>query len=665
MSPDGRKVAFVVMQAFRDSNNYRSALYVVPTDSAAKPIKLVEEKELSMIRWIPGRHAVSYLTSPGEAPELWQVAERGGSPRSVLKSAFNEDTLPRDGTSKHQGGVVLYEWSSDGRQIAFTASRSSTPQHRREAEQMGIPYNDENMQFHDLVTGAWSKEPSQVWVYDVSAEEERLVWQRSEDIMGIAWSPNAKQLAVTYLAPPLQRESLVYFNSDIGLLSLADGAFLPVATTEAAESRPMWSPDSRQIAFGSDLDGNVSLGIVDIGTGRRRYVGRGQVGYSVSPVGWSPDGQDVLLQASGLHTGGSKLYRTGVAADSVVSLPSEVPHLSECTVGESVEFAACIGQSTAYPPDPFLVNLRSGTAQRVATLNPEFRALALGEVTELHWTNKYGAPTNGFLVKPVNYVLGRRYPTLVITYGFQGRFIAEAEWITSYPVQAFAAEGFAILLVNEPVSTPWHGKDFARGSLAVGYGPLASVEQGVQLLVERGIADSTRLGILGWSYGCFLAEFAITHSRVFKAASVGAGGDYNPGIYWLLSNRGTRENYEQVMGGPPYGETLSNWLRFSPAFNTDRVEAPVLMEFSDLEAIAGLEMFTALRRHRVPVDLVIYPGDGHVLTQPQHRYYSMRRNLDWFAFWLQERERGGPERYADFQRWRSFRSTHAGVVSAR
>jgi hypothetical protein len=68
-----------------------------------------------------------------------------------------------------------------------------------------------------------------------------------------------------------------------------------------------------------------------------------------------------------------------------------------------------------------------------------------------------------------------------------------------------------------------------------------------------------------------------------------------------------------------------------------------------------LEMYAALRHYHVPVDYVIYPGDTHVFFQPDHRYYSMQRNVDWFRFWLQGYEDPTPEKREQYRRWEGFR----------
>jgi len=66
-------------------------------------------------------------------------------------------------------------------------------------------------------------------------------------------------------------------------------------------------------------------------------------------------------------------------------------------------------------------------------------------------------------------------------------------------------------------------------------------------------------------------------------------------------------------------------------------------------------MFTALRRHDAPVEFVLYPNESHTLGKPRHRYSSMERNLDWFNFWLQDRQDDDPAKRGQYARWRQLR----------
>lgn len=670
LAPDGTRLAFVVRQGFRDLNAFRAALYVVGTAPGSVPVKLLEEQSTSGLRWTPDGRFLTYLSSKSGTVQLWRVNPATGAAAPVFQhapgpdhSALRQAYTPSDSTPI---GVLSYEWSPDGQQVAFIAPAPPDTAALRAQTRQGVIYDDERMGFLDFVHGTWGREGVELWVYDLASGRERRLRRFDGDEIGsLAWAPDGRRIAVSYLTAPVQQESMIFWNHDVGVISVDDSALTPVATGEAFEDHPAWSPDGRSLAFISSQDERSSLGIVRLATRERRDLGRGTIGRTASRLWWYPTGSQLLVEARGTEArlrGKSALYAVALADGAARPVSQDEASLDNCTVSADHALAACVRQGAMVSPDPAVVRLATGAARPLATVNPEFRDIVLGEVTEVRWTNRYGDSTNGYLVKPVSHTPGRRYPLLVITYGFRGDFITDAEWMPNYPVQAFARDGFAVLLVNAPPVRGWVGKDFARGAHAEGYSPLASMEEGVRMLVRQGLADSTRVGVLGVSYGCFLAEFALTHSTLFHVASVANGGDYNPGTYWALGRRPYRENYERVLGGPPYGETLTNWQQFSPALNAHRVRAPVLMEFSPQEGILGLEMSAALRRHGVPVEFVVYPDDGHIFTQPEHRYYSMQRNLDWFAFWLQGREDPDSTKQEQYARWRAMREELTALV---
>jgi dipeptidyl aminopeptidase/acylaminoacyl peptidase len=668
ISPDGRWVAYTLRQGSLQKDRYDYSLFVASTGRVHEPIKLLESASpCSNLRWSPDGRWISYLSTRTRSTQLWRIPRAGGKEAQIFHHAPGKahhlvDNYLPPGGSDQQAGVFSYEWSPSGKQIAFTAAKAVTPAERARMEAAGIVYDDETMMYPDLLTRTWVRHPTELWVYDVRSRGQSPVWKVEGDIPAFAWSPDERRIAVSHTAPPVLQESMVFFNQDVGIVNLNDGSFVPVSTGEAYEAVPTWSPDGRSLAFTSLLGrGTSSIVILDLDMGERKELGRGKVAW-IASLGWAPDRRSLWFEApdsGSVRRGKSAIYRIEVADGSIREVSAPVGHLSSCSFASALSSAACIWQTPARPPDPAIVDLQTGTVRALARLNPELEAKPRGVVTELRWTNRYGAETNGFLLKPVDYVEGVHYPTLVVLYAFEGRFVGEAEWITGYPAQLFARDGFAVLLVNSPRFSEWRGKNFSLGARAKGYSPLASIERAVDILVEAGIADSTRLGILGWSYGGFLGQFALSKSRRFKAASVGADGDYNPGAYWLLGRRAFREGYERVMGGPPYGETLKNWLAFSPALNAGSVEAPVLIEYSLGEALLGLEMSAAYRRHGVPVEFVVYPDEGHNFTSPQHRYHSMGRNLDWFNFWLQAREDPVPDKRAQYERWRGMKAALA------
>jgi len=297
----------------------------------------------------------------------------------------------------------------------------------------------------------------------------------------------------------------------------------------------------------------------------------------------------------------------------------------------------------------------NGTMKTLTAVNAAFDHIGLGEVSRITWKNRYGWETNGFLIKPIGFREGSRYPFLVILYGFRGQFITQAEWIASYPAQVFAAHGFAVLLMNQPKEYGWRYGNFEQFAFDRDTNALASIEAAVDAVAKMGIADPKRSGIMGWSYGSELTNLTLTHNKVFAAASASSGGANNPGEYWL-SGEPFQHYIEGTMGGSPYGEYDKRFDDLSTVRQAHRVSAPLLIEAAAQEMLHSLEFYTALRRLGKPVELVIYPDEGHIYSQPRHRLASMERNLDWFSFWLLGRTDPDPGKHDQYARWTAMKA---------
>jgi dipeptidyl aminopeptidase/acylaminoacyl peptidase len=161
---------------------------------------------------------------------------------------------------------------------------------------------------------------------------------------------------------------------------------------------------------------------------------------------------------------------------------------------------------------------------------------------------------------------------------------------------------------------------------------------------------------MGHSWGGFWVQFALSHSDLIAVGECHNGGTIvEPGTYSITGSRRIRQYEEHIMGGPPFGETLSNYVAFSPSQNANRIKAPLLIQDSDSEAPIQMELYSALRRNVVPVEFIIYPNEFHVFTQPASRYSAMGRTMDWFNFWLQRKEDSSPAKREQYAHWQELR----------
>jgi dipeptidyl aminopeptidase/acylaminoacyl peptidase len=190
----------------------------------------------------------------------------------------------------------------------------------------------------------------------------------------------------------------------------------------------------------------------------------------------------------------------------------------------------------------------------------------------------------------------------------------------------------------------------------------ASIEMAIQEVSEMGVADTTRIGLTGYSRGTEIVAYEITHTKLFRAVS-GAAGDYSPYFYYMAP-RAVQDTFtREGVGGWPEGKSESNWKRVAPELNAQRIDAPVLKNDPDSEFLADLALYTSLRELGKPVELFVYPNELHVVNQPKHRYQIYERNLDWFEFWLKSEESSDPAKAEQNQRWRQLRQLQQKVQS--
>ena len=576
LAPDGHAVAFTVRRARLATDDYESQLLLLPADSGASAAVVWRAPLIENLRWAPDGIALTFIGMQAGHPQVLQQLLGGGPPHPLLPA-----TLP----------VVAFEWSPDGASLALLVQGEADSATRRAWADNGIVY-DSTLSVADLLRGKGSAQaPMRILRWSRPTGHVDTVWTAPESVHEMVWSPDGTRLAVMYRATTHSADGN---NFDIGVLTLRTRAFTPVVTWMGWEERPRWSPDGAALVFQSQgplTDGRHwvqrnALFISRLDGNDPTPLGPWTTLSAAYPVKWMSDGQSVVFERGGRSGGAVEILaaRGGPARP----LSHTVDHLSRCSAVASVRWVSCVRQNLTVPPEIAVLDLDSGTLRTLTHLHPEYDTLRLGAGTELTWTNRYGAITNGFLITPPGFVQGQRYPFLVALYGFSRQFSAQAQWITSFPVQTLAADGFAVLLMNHPEYGPfrWQGESEVA-TFWERDNTLASIEAAVDKLVALGVADRARGGIMGWSMGSLWADYAITRTRLFRVASSGEVGARLPTTYWAGN---ARQRYLQraLFGGPPTGAWYARYLQSSPSLAPPPRDIPVLREF-DSQSVWGLE----------------------------------------------------------------------------
>jgi dipeptidyl aminopeptidase/acylaminoacyl peptidase len=644
LAPDGLTVAFVVRQARLASNDYHDILYTV--DATGGPLRrLTEGESIASIRWTPDGTAITYLGSRHGAPRLLRIPRRGGA----ATDPYPKLLLP-----------AMYEWSPDGERIAFVPVDRPDSAVERRVRTEGLIYTG-HLTYKNLVDPRWiQNQPSRLVVYTLRTGQLDTVWTAPNidmTLLGFQWAPDGRRIALTHDASDRPEDTL---NADLSVVTLETKSVQRIIGWVGVETNPVWSPDGRSLAFQSQGDQPVRVGtlhdnslfVLRLDGRATRQLGPMSLLNEARILGWTAGGDSLLIERN--DRSARAVQAISVRGGSPRTIPETSDHLSACTKAQSRPVMSCIRQNLTMAPEVALIDLSTGKVQTLTHLNPQYDSIALGQATEIQWTNRYGIPTNGFLVLPVNYRRGVRYPFLLIYYGFEKKFSVQAQWIPSFPVQAFARDSFVVLMMNYP-PMPTYRIDGpgGQGTFAEVDNPLASIDQAVDTLVAMGLADSAKGGLLGWSMGSYWTDLAICSSRRFKAASSGETGLRSPGTYWLYHDRW--RYYQRGVMGTPRGEGYFNYVRTSPSQMQPPQDAPILKEYES-RALHGLE-YTHWWEQGAQMELVFYPDEEHMFVQPVHRLVSMRRNLDWFNFWLRNVERAGAGHEEQYARWRAMRDT--------
>jgi hypothetical protein len=182
---------------------------------------------------------------------------------------------------------------------------------------------------------------------------------------------------------------------------------------------------------------------------------------------------------------------------------------------------------------------------------------------------------------------------------------------------------------------------------------MAAYEGAVDYLERRGLIDCNRVGIIGFSRTVYKVAYTLTQSRYQFAAATLADGIDGGYFEYLLFHV---QNDPLLNGGPPFGQTLSLWLKNAPEFSMDKVHPPIRLEaYGPASALGKWNWFSGLLLMGKPVDFIYLPRGTHLLTKPAERLISQQGNVDWFCFWLKDEEDEDLSKRDLYSRWQLLR----------
>ncbi|WP_376797550.1 alpha/beta fold hydrolase [Thermogemmatispora sp.] len=625
LSPDGRLTAFVIREPVPGKPRPQRCIWLQETSGEGEPRPLSSAPEMgeqSCPRWSPDGRWLAFLAEWGEKEDtntnksrlaLWVVAAEGGTPRRLC-------SLP--------GGMSDLSWSPDGQRLAFLGYE--------QAEPVSDP----------RVFGQQPERCQRLWTVYLAEGLPRAVTPEGLAIWEYCWSPDGRRFAVYFSPGP---ELTAWYRGQVGVVEAAGGQLRQLTTLEHQASGLTWSPDGQRIAFvvgeWSDvIRGAGDLYVVALDGGPARNL-TPEAEISLAWCRWFPDGQRLLYTAwSGLGqqigildetSGARQVLETGLVLREGWPSLATTPDLSGLLVTRS---------SPEQPPDLYYVALLQDEAEgrsqglrlawrRLTRLNPlAEETWCLPRRQSLSYESIDGWQIEALFTPPL-VARGRGAPPLVVWVhgGPTGAFLAgfESGWSL-----LLASAGYGVLCPNVRGSLG-RGRAFAEAVVGdMGGKDLQDVLQGISALAARGLIDGERVAIVGWSYGGFMAAWAVTQTQRFRAAVMGAGICDWHGFH---AQSNIPDFDQRFLRADPLTQPEVYRIR-SPLTYAAQVTTPTLIlhgaEDDCVPVSQAHAFYRALRERGVPTELVIYPREGHGLRELAHLRDREERLLAWLDRYL-------------------------------
>ena len=612
LSPDGKRVAYVVTEPDWEADRFVGAIWTADTVTGACSPFAGPAEGVGGLRWSPDGEWLAFLrkVETGET-RVFMAPSSGGD--AVLLSGSDTD-------------VCGFRWSPDSRRLAFSAPAPVSLAMKARKERYGdIEIVGEDRRLHDL------------WVVDTrSGRIESVFASPEQSVRSYDWSPDGALMALELGADSM---AIGRGTEDIWLLDLRDGSSRPLVAQPGPDTNPKWSPDGAWIAF------STTMGIDDYYCCNRRIAVvsvNGGEPVSVTDAfdetailrAWGPDGVYFeAFQRMALH-----LFRVDPKTKEVTRLSGPDGFVgSGFTFDEDFSRVAFVAQDSRALPEVFAASVKDFRPRALTDMNAQVAGFEFGSRETIRWRSVDGVEIEGALYKPVGFRPGEKRPLLVIIHGGPtnvSRPVLDLMYYT-YPLEEWLARGAVILKPNFRGGSGY-GEAFRSLNVRnLGFGDMGDIMSGVDYLIEQGFVDPERMGAMGASWGGYMSAFLATHTDRFTAVSVSAGIS---DMVTQYANSDIPCHLRRYCEATPWDEP-EVYAKASPMTTIRNARTPVLIQHGDLDKRVPIPNAWLLRRgledQGAPVRMIVYKGREHfIAARPKSLRAATQHNVEWFDRWI-------------------------------
>jgi dipeptidyl aminopeptidase/acylaminoacyl peptidase len=572
--------------------------------------------------WSPDGRTLAFLSDR---------AEEGVFALYLLRDGVGEATAtpPTDGTAEYCG------WSPDGRYVLLGVAG-------RGADLAGGQGSGTTKATTTGAGPAWLPDVQRpgartswrsAWVYDVEADAVRKLSPDGLNVWEAAWLGSAAVAAVASAGDP---DEDAWYAANLVTIDLADGTYQVVYKPRTQLGWPAGSPDGRRLAVVEALCSDRwivagELRLIDLADGTARTLDI--AGADAAGLRWIDERRLGYTGVRGLETVVGRIdVDTGARTELFAARTSSGPRYAEAAFAANGA-AAVLPESYEQPQRITLIS-GDGVAKELASLadaGTDWLRSVAGSAHGRTWTAPDGLEIQGIVCRPAG---AGPFPLVVQVHGGPV-WLWRDRWRMGNDITALlVSRGYAVLLPN-PRGSSGRGQDFVaavRGDM--GGADALDILAGIDALVDDGVADPARIGVTGVSYGGLMSCRLVTQDQRF-AAAVGVA----PVTNWISQHYGSNiGGFDKLFLDDDPANPGGRHFRLSPVAHAGAVRTPTLLIAGARDRCTppgqAVEFHTALRRHGVDTELVVYPEEGHGVRRFPARVDAATRLLAWFERYM-------------------------------
>lgn len=556
---------------------------------------------------------VSGKTIKGEK-QLWRISIFGGEAEQFLR-------LPN--------GVDEFTFSNNGKFLAILSDEEISDSLKKILDDKEKTKNDE-------IVYPKENPKKEIWLYDFSKKELRKIFKGDPGINNLKFSANGNFLLyqTNYTGEYNDEQKHDIFRLDL------DGKATQITNYDGPETEPQTSPDEKYLSFISqtvpDIEfAETDIELLDLKSNQRINLTK-DFNLSIINYIWHPKEYTIYALVNEGYT--TPVYQIDVIKKKIEKLVTDGSVLSNLRItGTGNLFCIYENQKTIKE----VCRIEKGKVEILTNFTNQLKDFKIS-IPEIFSFQSYDGKfkIESMLVKPIDFNPSQKYPLILCVHG--GPYSAfKRTLLQSYPMQVYANEGFVVVAPNVRGSSGYSDEFGQSNRYDLGGGDFQDAMQSVDEVIKMGFIDTTRMGVIGGSYGGYLTNWIISQTNRF-AAAVSMYGIFS---FFTDFSNSWQPIFEKMYFGYYYWEKPIDmnhlWVNRSPAFYVQNITTPVLILQGDKDQYTNLansqEMYQALKILGRPVEFVVYPREGHgIRNEPQHYLNMLKRGLNWFKKHLKE-----------------------------